>query len=498
MTWVTVQSHDIGDTFPGIYALEKVFSVGSAGAICSCAQEQKRVVRVAVWSFWDQSQERLQVVAALSGWWSKSFGGCFASAAPPRENAPFCLANAVVQSCARSIRAGEQKSCDVCCKRAFPGPRRVPAVSTLARWLVELHLVKKRKRRARRGPLLPWRAVHAPKGCNQVWTIDFKGWFRTGDGRRCEPLTVRDLFSRFVLAVALLPNQSDAAVRRALVQVFRRYGLPKVIRVDNGAPFGGKGALGLSRLSVWWLRLGIAVEFVRPAHPQDNGAHEQMHRVFRADVASSTGTQRSGAETTHSTLGSAAYNHQRPHEALGQRVPAQIYWPSNRPMPEQLPKVNYPCAWDTRRVRNRGHIKWQGRERFIGRAFVGAIGRAEKDGRGHPRSLSRLPSHWLALRARSSRNATGLHRASSLRLSACPPLESKRAAWRRAPEQTAAPPSSYLASLFRRAPSHPKCKSVTHVMRPKCHPCHETVPARALPRTSAAHRALARSKAKAE
>jgi putative transposase len=249
-------------------------------------------------------------------------------------------------------------------KRAFPQARRVAAVSTLARWLVELHLVKKRKRRARRGPVLPRRGVHAVKGCNQVWTIDFKGWFRTGDGGRCEPLTVRDLFSRYVLWVALLPNQSDTAVRRVLAQVFRRYGLPKVIRVDNGAPFGGKGALGLSRLSVWWLRLGIAVEFVRPAHPEDNGAHEQMHRVFRADVA---------AQKRRIRAWIGCYNHERPHEALGQRVPAQMYWPSNRPLPQQLPKVKYPCAWETRRVRNRGHIKWQGRERFVGRAFVGQL-----------------------------------------------------------------------------------------------------------------------------
>ena len=257
-------------------------------------------------------------------------------------------------------------------KRAFPQARCVPAVSTLARWLAELHLVKKRKRRARRGPLLPWRGVHAAKGCNQVWTIDFKGWFRTGDGRRCEPLTVRDLFSRYVLWVALLPNQSDTAVRRSLAQVFRRYGLPKVIRVDNGAPFGGKGALGLSRLSVWWLRLGIAVEFVRPAHPEDNGAHEQMHRVFRADVAAPPAPS-VAAQKRRIRAWIGCYNHERPHEALGQRVPAQMYWPSNRPMPEQLPKVKYPCAWETRRVRNRGHIKWQGRERFVGRAFVGQV-----------------------------------------------------------------------------------------------------------------------------
>ena len=257
-------------------------------------------------------------------------------------------------------------------QRAFLRARHVPAVSTLSRWLAELHLVKKRQRRARRGPVLPWRGVHAPKGCNQVWTIDFKGWFRTGDGRRCEPLTVRDLFSRFVLAVVVLPEQSDAGVRRTLARVFHRYGLPKVIRVDNGAPFGGKGALGLSRLSVWWLRLGIAVDFVRPVHPQDNGAHEQLHRVLRADVATPPAPS-VAAQKRRIRAWIGCYNHQRPHEALGQRVPAQIYWPSNRAMPEQLPPVSYPCTWPTRRVRNRGHIKWQGRERFIGRAFVGQL-----------------------------------------------------------------------------------------------------------------------------
>ena len=271
-------------------------------------------------------------------------------------------------------------------QQAFPGTR-LPAVSTLARWLVELHLVKRQQRRARRGPLLPWRGVHAPKACNEVWTIDFKGWFRTGDGQRCEPLTVRDLFSRFVLAVALLPNQSDAAVRRVLVQVFRRYGLPKVIRVDNGAPFGGKGALGLSRLSVWWLRLGITVDFVRPAHPEDNGAHEQMHRVLRADIATPPAPS-VAAQKRRIRAWISCYNHRRPHEALGQRVPAQIYWPSNRPMPQQLRKGNYPCTWQSRRVRNRGHIKWQGRERFIGRAFVGEVVGLKKGSRASTKFTS--------------------------------------------------------------------------------------------------------------
>jgi len=130
--------------------------------------------------------------------------------------------------------------------------------------------------------------------------------------------------------------------------------------------------VGLSRLSVWWLRLGITVDFVRPAHPQDNGAHEQMHRVLRADIATPPAPS-VAAQKRRIRAWISCYNHERPHEALGQRVPAQMYWPSSRPMPEQSPKVKYPCAWQSRRVRNRGHIKWQGRERFIGRAFVGEV-----------------------------------------------------------------------------------------------------------------------------
>jgi len=257
-------------------------------------------------------------------------------------------------------------------EKALPRARRIPAVSTLARWLVECNLVKKRKRRSRPGPVLPGRGVRAAKNCNEVWTIDFKGWFRTGDGRRCEPLTVRDLHSRYVLGVVLLNNQSDAGVRRALAQIFRRYGLPKVIRVDNGAPFGGNGALGLSRLSVWWVRLGITVDFVRPAHPQDNGAHEQMHRVFKAKVATPPASSMQ-AQKRRVRAWIACYNQERPHEALGQQVPADLYRPSHRRMPCQLQGPKYPRRWKVRRVRNRGHIKWQGRQRFVGRAFVGEL-----------------------------------------------------------------------------------------------------------------------------
>jgi transposase InsO family protein len=205
-----------------------------------------------------------------------------------------------------------------------------------------------------------------------VWSIDFKGWFRTGDGRRCEPLTVRDVYSRCVLAVILLPNQSEVAVRQALCSIFRRYGLPRALRADNGAPFGGKGALGLSRLSVWWLRLGIAVEFIRPGHPQDNAAHEQMHRILKAETAAPPARTLKG-QKRRMTLWTNHYNKERPHETLGQQKPAHFYRPSIRRLPPRLKAAKYPRHWKVRRVRNRGYIKWEGRQRFVGRAFVGEL-----------------------------------------------------------------------------------------------------------------------------
>jgi putative transposase len=126
----------------------------------------------------------------------------------------------------------------------------------------------------------------------------------------------------------------------------------------------------LSRLSVWWLRLGIGVDFIRPAHPQDNSAHEQMHRVLKDEVADPPAPSMQ-AQKRRVQVWIARYNQERPHESLGQQVPAQIYRPSPHRMPRQLKETKYPRAWKLRRVRNRGHIKWQGRQRFIGRAFVG-------------------------------------------------------------------------------------------------------------------------------
>jgi putative transposase len=165
------------------------------------------------------------------------------------------------------------------------GRRRLPSVRTVERWLRAAGLVRARPRRVRRGPPVPHPGLTVSRRRHEVWTVDFKGWYRTGDGQRQEPLTVRDLHSRYLLAVRLLPDQSEAAAHDALVRIFRAHGLPEAIRVDNGVPFGGKGALGLTRLSVWWLRLGIRVEFTRRARPGDNAGHEQMHGLYAREVA---------------------------------------------------------------------------------------------------------------------------------------------------------------------------------------------------------------------
>ena len=267
------------------------------------------------------------------------------------------------------------------CRHPTWGPRKLrarlrhlhprvhlPAARTFARWLCRMKLVPRRPRHQRHGPELASPKRTPARAPNDVWTIDFKGWFRTGDSCRVEPLTVRDLKSRFLLEIRLLANQSDTTTRRAMTRVFRHYGLPKVIRVDNGPPFGGCGPRGLSRLSVWWRRLGIRVEFSRPAHPEDNAAHEQMHGVYQLEVADYPGPN-PPAHQRRSDRWRASYNNIRPHEALGLHPPAQGYQLSLRPLPQHLPAWTYPALWLRRRISADGRLFWHGRQRFIGRAF---------------------------------------------------------------------------------------------------------------------------------
>ena len=205
---------------------------------------------------------------------------------------------------------------------------------------------------------------------NEVWTADFKGWFRTGDGTRVDPLTVRDLASRYALAVDLLERQDVQNCRPAFEKIFRQYGLPTVIRVDNGSPFGAVGALGLTRLSAWWVRLGIKVEFITPGHPEQNGSHEQFHRVYKAEALQPPAWSLRG-QKGRSERWRQHYNQERPHEALHMRVPSDIYRKSRRRMPKKLPHWKYDPEWQTRLVKGKGMISLEGQGRFVGEAFEG-------------------------------------------------------------------------------------------------------------------------------
>jgi len=231
-------------------------------------------------------------------------------------------------------------------------------------------MTRRRRRRAVKGPVIARPELTVPQQPNEVWTADFKGAFHTGDGTRVEPLTVRDLASRYVLAIELLRQQNVRDSRLVFGWIFRKYGLPRVIRIDNGSPFGSTGALGLTRLSAWWVKLGIVVEFIKPGRPDQNGAHEQMHRVYKAETLQPP-ARSLRAQARRSEQWRLEYNRVRPHEALGMVVPAKRYRKSSRSLPVKLRPWRYPKGWKSRLVKSHGNIHFRGRGRFIGEAFEG-------------------------------------------------------------------------------------------------------------------------------
>ncbi|MEY4488321.1 MAG: hypothetical protein RIQ79_829 [Verrucomicrobiota bacterium] len=256
-------------------------------------------------------------------------------------------------------------------RRRFGG-KGLPSEAAIGRWLKAWSLTAQphAQRRRRKGPSSQRPALTIPLRCHAVWTADFKGWFKTGDGVRVDPLTVRDLFSRQFLAIDLLQKPTVFQTQAAFSRLFARHGLPSVIRTDNGTPFGSSGALGLTRLSVWWLRLGIRVEFIEPGRPGQNGAHEQAHRVYKAETAKPPApTLR--AQQRRSRIWVKIYNQDRPHEALGMKVPSDVYRRNRRRMPRKLEALRYPARWLSRLVKGKGMISLHGRGRYIGEAFEG-------------------------------------------------------------------------------------------------------------------------------
>jgi putative transposase len=244
-------------------------------------------------------------------------------------------------------------------ERRFGSPG-LPSEAAISRWLKQWGLARRPRRTPHKGPRLEHPKLTIPQNPNDVWTVDFKGWFRTGDGVRVDPLTVRDLKSRYILAIVLFRRQSIQGCRRAFERIFGEYGLPSVIRVDNGSPFGATGALGLTRLSAWRIKLGIRVEFITPGHPEQNGAHEQLHRVYQQETADPAAASVRGQHVrTQRWL--RHYNDNRPHEALGMRVPARFYHKSGRKLPKQSKPWSYEPGWESRLVKGKGMISFQGR-----------------------------------------------------------------------------------------------------------------------------------------
>src|SRR6266849_6754703 len=232
---------------------------------------------------------------------------------------------------------------------------RWPARSTVAELLRRNGLTALRRRRARRGhPGRPLTPMTAP---NVIWTADYKGQFRLGDGRDCFPLTVQDGFSRYLLGCRGLTGTTTAECRPVFERLFQEYGLPEILRTDNGVPFA-TGALGrLSQLSAWWIRLGIYPETIEPAHPEQNGRHERMHRTLkRATARPPAATWRS--QQQRFDLFRDEYNAVRPHEALADATPASFYTRSPRPYPSTLPALEYPAHFEVRLVSANGGIRW--------------------------------------------------------------------------------------------------------------------------------------------
>lgn len=289
-------------------------------------------------------------------------------------------------------------------ERAHPH-RRWPASSTIAEMLDRHGLTVRRKRNRKAEPYTePFAACKEP---NDVWCIDFKGWFLTGDGQRCDPLTVTDASTRYLIRCNRVAHTDFECVKPILEAAFREYGLPRAIRSDNGAPFATRAPRGLSKLSVWWMKLGIIPERIEPGKPQQNGRHERMHLTLKQATASPPKATLRAQQRAFNAF-QKDYNFYRPHEALSQRTPGELYYPSPRPYPRRIPEIGYPAPFIVRRVEKRGAIWWHQRRIFISEALGGqALGLLGLDERYYRLYFDRLDlgvldtHHGLYLRGKA-------------------------------------------------------------------------------------------------
>jgi putative transposase len=306
--------------------------------------------------------------------WLARFESDGARGLADRSRARRSQAHATCESVAREIVALRKK-------RPRWGPKKLrallveaqpdarwPAVSTIAGILSNHGLVVARRPRLHVPAMESDLAACAE--ANDVWGIDFKGWFRTGDGRRCEPLSLSDLATRYVLRLQAVPRTSFASVWPLLDAAFREFGLPRTIRSDNGPPFASAAPAGLSRFAVQLIKAGVVPERIRPGRPQQNGRHERLHLTLKLDTAAPPAASLRAQQRRFDDF-VRVFNHERPHEALGQTKPAAHYRPSARIYTGRLRSPEYARADDVRYIHRKGELRWRGHSIFISEALAG-------------------------------------------------------------------------------------------------------------------------------
>jgi len=299
----------------------------------------------------------------------------------------------------------------------------LPAASTIGDILKRQGLVRPRRRVRRSSPYADrLRQYVAP---NAVWCADFKGCFPVGGvgGERCHPLTISDGYSRFLLRCRGLRRPLSQYARRVFESAFHEYGLPRAIRTDNGPPFSTLAPGGLSRLSIWWIRLGIRPERIMPGRPEQNGRHERMHRTLKAETARPPRSSFSAQQRAFDRF-QLEYNEQRPHEALGQAVPASLYRPSLRSYPRQLPEPEYPACFERRVAYPNGVISFGTTQWYVSACLAGERLGLEPcdDGRWRVH-FGWVPIGWLDLKRATDR---GTRRFGMLEPIVDPALRSRR------------------------------------------------------------------------
>ena len=243
-----------------------------------------------------------------------------------------------------------------------------PAASTIGTMLDREGLTQHRRKRRRTPPYT--QRLAAASQPNRVWCADFKGWFRSGNGTRIDPLTMMDAYSRYLLRVQAVEKTDTPRVQAIFEAGFREYGMPLTIRSDNGAPFASRAVAGLSRLSVSWMKLGIRPERIEPGHPEQNGAHERMHRTLAEETASPPAYDARGQQRAFDHF-RRMYNEERPHHALAMRTPSEVYEPSPRAYPARVPEPEYGSALKVRRVHEHGQFWWNAERVFISEVLWG-------------------------------------------------------------------------------------------------------------------------------